>query len=144
MDNLVDILEHTLAHRHNIWMFYTIIITTVFGIAFTDSYKALNLLPRIILSVAVGAAVWYNFYAIVINTMFIHEIVTQIRELVDPSDPLYNVFHSPIPSRYNPPDVVMINNIYFFVNFALFFAMWWDECVLFGNWIKKKIDRMPD
>lgn len=144
MENLIEILENTLSHRHNIWMFYTVIVTTVFGMAFSDAYRSLTVLPRIVLTTAVGLAVWYNYYAIITNTAFIHQLVDSIRAQLEPGAPLYDVFHSPLPNRYNPPDIELVQYMYFFVNLAIGFAMWWDEVVLFGKWLKKKIDRMPD
>lgn len=141
MDNLLTILENTLSHRHNIWMFYTIIVTTVLGLAFSDSYRKLTVFPRIILSTAVGAAVWYNFYAIVINTIFVADLMKQILEVLPPEDPLYTVLTAPYPHRYNVALTDQIFYIYGTINLALFVSMWWDEFCKVSRWMRMKLKR---
>lgn len=139
MDELIQILENTLSHRHNLWMFYTIIVTSVFGLAFAESYKALTVFPRVVISAAVGLVVWYNFYSLIINTLFIHELVAEIRSQLEPDSSLQIVFNSTLTHRYNPPDTEIIHYLYFFVNCSLGIALWWDECVLVAKRLKNKL-----
>jgi len=139
MDDLLTLLNQALGQRSSIWMFYTIIVTTAIGTAFTDNYKKLKALPRVFLSVAVGTAVWYNFYSAIINSVYIHELVSLIKETVSEDDPLKQIFFDA--RFYNQEEQIMtaIFYIYIPINVAVFVAMWWDELVSLDKWVRKKV-----
>jgi len=139
MDDLLTLLNQALGQRSSIWMFYTIIVTTAIGTAFTDNYKKLKALPRVFLSVAVGTAVWYNFYSAIINSVYIHELVSLIKETVSEDDPLKQIFFDA--RFYNQEEQMMtaIFYIYIPINVAVFVAMWWDELVSLDKWVRKKV-----
>lgn len=128
IDQLLNILENTLTHRHNIYMFYTIIVTTVAGFAFTPTYKSLNLLPKIAISIGVGIALWVNLFALAINTLFVQELMTIINSEIAPNSPVYKALNTGLSNRYNVDNsFVIMSLLYGFINLAVGFALWWEQ-----------------
>lgn len=136
LDEYITLLNQALSQRSNIWMFYTIIVTTAFGIAFADSYKKLTVFPRLVLTIAVGTAVWYNFYNIFLNAQYINELVAMIAQAIPDDEPLDRIFGPH--GFYETSHAKTIYLIYLPINFALFVAMWWDEVCLFSDWVGEK------
>ena len=143
MDDYFNLLNQALSNRQNIWMFYTIIVTTALGTAFTDGYRKLTVVPRIFMTIAVGAAIWFNFYSAIVNALYVNEIVSVIRSTAE--DPnIKSLFSNPL--YYNQEEDLLnaIIFIYFPINIAVFVAMWWDELVIFKKWIRKKFSKVKN
>lgn len=141
MEELLAVLEHTLADRQNIFMLYIIIVTSTLGVAFTETYRKLSYLPKILLTIAVGAAVWYNFYAIIVNTIFVADVVKTILQQLPPDSPLYKVLTLDYAHRYNAEPVRELFYLYGFVNIAVFVSMWWDQCRSTTKTIRSKFSK---
>ena len=139
IDYYINLLNQALSHRQSIWTFYTIIITTALGTAFTDNYRKLGIWSRLVLTWAVGAAVWYNFYSAILNNAYIVQIITLIREEIpDKTQNLGRIFYN---SKFYTLDTQMILSIYYVylpLNFTVFIAMWIDEFMILINWLRKK------
>jgi len=142
MDDYFSLLNQALGQRQSIWMFYTIIVTTAIGTAFTDNYRKFGVWPRILLTIAVGAAVWFNFYSAIINSMYIHELVSIIKENIEDTDNLRRIFFNE--KFYNQEDQMFsaIFYIYLPINAAVFLAMWWDEFLILRGNMKKKFSKV--
>lgn len=109
-------------------MFYAIIITSVIGFAFTDAYKKLNIFPRVIITIATGILVWINLAALIINTLFIKEIMEVVISELTTDMPLYRVFDSTLLHRYNMKgSLSFIPWMYGSINVALIVILWWDK-----------------
>ena len=143
MDDYFNLLNQALASRQNIWMFYTIIVTTALGTAFTDGYKKLTVLPRLFLTAAVGTAVWFNFYSAVINALYVNDLVHMIRTATD--DPnIRELFSNTLYFGQEEQLFGAIVYIYLPINIAVFVAMWWDELTVFKKWLQKKRSKIKN
>lgn len=143
MDDYFGLLNQALADRNNLWMFYTIIVTTALGTAFTDSYKKLGTFPRVILTICVGAVLWFNFYAVVINSIYVNEIVSIIRRTSEDPE-IIMLFSNEL--FYNQEEQLIGAIVYVFtpINFSVFFAMWWDAFMALKIWAKKKFSKVQN
>lgn len=128
MEELFSLLESALTQQHNLWMFYTLVVSSAFGAAFTNAYRSFTILPRLIMTTVVAVAVWYNFYMLVSNMLLINELVEMIRSNLTTDSDLYRIFNSTYYHRYNPPPDTFVYYVYGTINVGLLFAMWWSEC----------------
>lgn len=125
-DQLLSVLQQAQSDRNSIWMFYTIIVTTAFGIAFTDNYRKLDTWVKVMISIGTGAAAWYNFAAMYHNAQLINDIVYLIQTTSDPQNPVVGLFKDS--TRFGgAKSLIGIHIVYGFVNIALFVALWWSE-----------------
>jgi len=137
MDQLISLFHHALDQRNSIWMFYTIIITSAAGIAFTDSYKQLPVIPRLFITFGIGATVWYNFFSIITNTRYLHELSVIIQREAT-NHVLLNELFTNGKFLSSTDDLFLATYVvYLPLNIALLVALWWDESVF----VYKKITK---
>jgi len=132
-DQIITLIHQVQNNRNSIWTFYIVIMSTAFGIAFTDNYQKLSVWVRILLTLGVGAAVWYNFFALIGNTLQLQQLVEIAKTIFDSDHPFHKIFDR---ATLNP---IYIHFVYIPVNLSLLVAMWWGTCVKTVDTISTKI-----